>query len=527
MVTQLAQTHAQTKVATTIERTWTVVIPLTVIYLIVELGFNAKLLDVVGSAANLTKIHQIENIGRALSGVAVALFVLQLMIKRFSLSALTIACVISGLATFLIIDRSVDTLVKNSSLEFRRSSATLVLMQRGLVNGHLNLYGLNDKPEIFSQPQGKAFLALFPAMASAVNQLDNKLEEAKRQATIRIVEKELGGAAGYYDNVYVRAVKEISKNFESYRLTPDVSAAIDSEHEKSWNEYLTTLGKRGWTPSSVPEYAYAKVARDVARKVGTPEGWNLHDELVFKQAVARKVRKRMSDKGIDKETIKIKGSTIPLNLDWRAFFLHPVVQETLREKMKISAKVIIKPAYDGTTMKEFESVVYQSALKEIVDDRMKMLTAELDTFADGGKNYKAGLDAVATVIIPPIALGLSLFGAIAHGAKLIYLLLKVWMPKRNGLWRVPLIFIGLSLLTFSSQQNDITKSRLFGQLMLQVATPLHGDSASFIQIILPKAYHIISVGQGHMYPFNHAISRHIFPLFLNEAETLGKERNIP
>ena len=54
---------------------------LTAIYLCFELAFNARLLDVVGGAASNEQIHSIETFGRALSGVAVALLVLQFLLS--------------------------------------------------------------------------------------------------------------------------------------------------------------------------------------------------------------------------------------------------------------------------------------------------------------------------------------------------------------------------------------------------------------------------------------------------------------
>lgn len=47
-------------------------IVLTVIYLSFELGFNARLLDVVGSRATPHDIEELEFFGRTLSGIAAA-----------------------------------------------------------------------------------------------------------------------------------------------------------------------------------------------------------------------------------------------------------------------------------------------------------------------------------------------------------------------------------------------------------------------------------------------------------------------
>lgn len=56
------------------------VLCLTALYLTCELAFNARLLDVVGGGATEDQIHSIEQFGRSLSGIALALFMLQAML---------------------------------------------------------------------------------------------------------------------------------------------------------------------------------------------------------------------------------------------------------------------------------------------------------------------------------------------------------------------------------------------------------------------------------------------------------------
>ena len=53
------------------------ILALTVAYLLCELAFNARLLDVVGGR-QAESVHALEHYGRLLSGTAVALFVLQI-----------------------------------------------------------------------------------------------------------------------------------------------------------------------------------------------------------------------------------------------------------------------------------------------------------------------------------------------------------------------------------------------------------------------------------------------------------------
>lgn len=141
------------------------IIAITILYLLFELSFNARLLDVVGGTASPKEVEDIEVYGRTLSGVAAALVVLQILLsKRVPLIAIAI-CVAGAIGlVYWAIGEFVDHMVENRSAEFRRIAGNTTLVQRGLVEGKLTLAGLETEPGAFVSPEGKAFLALFPLL---------------------------------------------------------------------------------------------------------------------------------------------------------------------------------------------------------------------------------------------------------------------------------------------------------------------------------------------------------------------------
>jgi hypothetical protein len=215
---------------------------LTAVYLTFELAFNARLLDVVGGGASSGEIHRIEVYGRTLSGIALALFVLQgLLVRRansspsrptFAVIALT--CAISGGAVYVSIEHFVDWLAHRSSPAFRRASLNIALVQSALVRGGVQLDGLADDPRLFSQPAGKAFLALFPLMSLWVERLDDKIHGAKLTPLQRQVSLQLGGASGFYDQ-YDKAVSEVMAKWRVYRHVPteaDLKEEISRQQDR-------------------------------------------------------------------------------------------------------------------------------------------------------------------------------------------------------------------------------------------------------------------------------------------------------
>ena len=172
-----------------------VVACLTLCYLAFELAFNARLLDVVGGGASQEDVHHIEVAGRLLSGCAAALFVLQAMwLRRKSVFKIVLACTITIAAVYISLQSFVDYVVHHSSLEFRRQALNVTLIQQAVVQGRVQLQGMDEDPQLFSRPEGKAFLAMFSFMATSVAQLDEKIARAK----LTLLASHVGQQAGAF-----------------------------------------------------------------------------------------------------------------------------------------------------------------------------------------------------------------------------------------------------------------------------------------------------------------------------------------
>jgi hypothetical protein len=487
---------------------------LTALYLCFELAFNARLLDVVGGSASSAHIHHIELFGRSLSGVAVALVLLQLMLgwrHRAGTGAprglaIVFWCLVVGALVFGTLQLLVDQLVARSDPEFRRASLNIVLVQRALVNGGVQLDGLDDDPTLFAQPAGKAFLALFPVMAVSVERLDEKIRDAKLELIARQVERELGGAGGYYAH-YAEAVKSTQAQWQRYQRVPgaqDLDAEVARRQDQAWADYLADLGQRGWTPSTVPPMARNAVLRKVRARVPVSPQWNLADEAAFRAAVEQQVRRRAGGASGD-GSLTVQGRRLPPGLGWPAFFAHAGVQAELHDKLKLPASVLLQPAYGSAAA--FEREVFAPLVRDTARRELQRYDAPVESFADGGRNAQVGLDAARAVIVPPVALFFSLLGAVGHLAKLGYLLLRLAVAtlpalgrRARRLWLLPLGLLGLTWTGLSLADNPVTRSRLHAYMNQQM---LQGGGAG--ARLLVNALHVVAVGQGYGYPINETV----------------------
>ncbi|MYN11398.1 hypothetical protein [Pseudoduganella aquatica] len=499
-------------------------IVITLLYLCFELGFNARLLDVVGGNATPDDVDHIEFYGRSLSGIAAALVLLQLMLRRRtpqgggpSRLKIALCCAATALVVYGAIKTLVDVMVATRDAEFRRTAYNSMLLQRSLVNGRLTLDGLVEDQNLFAQPEGKAFLALFPFLAVSVEQLDDRIKGVKDQLIDAAIRKEGNGTQGYYDS-YTKVMKEFHGNWQKYARIPTASdEGLLREQDKAWNDYLRTLSRHGWTPSTVPANRRGTVQAKVRKSVPVPPDWDPSDEATFRDAVEQRYRKAMSGTA---RAVTVGGERIPPGLSYPEFIARAGVQRELRTQLHLPPGAQVAASYGSP--REF-SRLYEQMVGQEVRVRRAIYDAPAARFEQGGSAYRDGDKAARAVIVPPVALFFSLLGAIGHFSKLLYLVATLLFLLRSGpdgqlSRRAALGAFGVLLLAFSGvwsslalADNRVTRSELFQLMIGWARAPAAGDSGwqQAGKGALANIAHVVAVGQGHGYPVNEAIRTHL------------------
>ena len=489
---------------------------LTSLYLCFELAFNARLLDVVGGMADADQLHHIEKFGRSLSGIAVALVVLQVMMSRRAklgsagpgVFKIVFVCSISAVITYVALQTLVDSVVESRSAEFRKASTSIVLVQHALIDGQVELDGLSDKPQLFSTPEGKAFLALFPALAISVDRLEEKIHAAKFQLLAQRTSQEMGGPQGFYKH-YVQAMNETQTQWQKYRNqgSVDTPQNLEEQQDKAWSDYLLDLGKRGWTPTTIPAYARAKVAAKVRQRIPVPHNWLPDDEARFREAVAEQFNRRVN-------SAKGGGKRIPPGLDYNAFVAHAEVQAELRKRLKLPAGVTVAPSYKNGAA--FDRELFSVIRDKYAKQELARYDSPVSEFAANGKQAELGLQAARAALVPPMALFFSLLGAIGHLTKLIFLLAKAIFQcvpalreRQKYLWLLPIGVLALSWIVLSNLENDVTQSRLYRYMDTQAQTNQDQETHPFLRKVVGNALHVVAIGQAYGYPMNEYIRTNI------------------
>lgn len=514
-----------------------ILIVLTIVYLCFELGFNARLLDVVGGNVDPKAVEDVEFYGRSLSGIAAALVVFQLMWRRQlhnrtsqpkpisdgpSWKKIIFWCIFTATLVFMVLKTFVTVLVNTRDGEFRRMAFSTTLMQRSLVGGSLQLQGLVDDPALFAKPEGKAFLALFPFLAVSVGHLDERMEPAKEQLINFNVRKVAGGAAGYYEG-YQKAIGEVQDKWKLYAgQIPDDDPGLRDKQESSWNDYRQSLSRHGWQPHSVPARRRAAVVNNVRKKVAVPANWHPADQITFRAAVKRRYVSEAASKGVT-----VRGDRIPPGLSFPAFVARPGIQAELRDALHLPNSAQVQSAYGSPA--EFSRLFDQFAARQTQEKLVEYRASRTD-FEGGGKYFAEGKEASRAAIVPPVALFFSLLGAIGHFSKLLYLIATVGLLvlaarrgekpgadgalSRRSAWIATGVLASAFLGTwgiFTIADNNVTRSELFRQ-MLDWNRRTDDDSTRWAiagKSLLANFTHVVAVGQGYSYPVNEAIRNNI------------------
>ena len=494
-------------------------IVLTTVYLCLELGFNARLLDALGGHVTTSDVHGLETWGRWLSGAAIALLLLQLAIHvrpSMPMSArgagaywvLTAAlCGASASAVFFSLERLTEHLVQASSGEFRRSALTASLAKAALIDGTTRLGDLGGGEMLADQPEGKAFLALFPLFAGSMDSLEQAFGPDKKPQLQRMIEGGIGGPSVFYAH-YREAIQQVHARWRRYdavdpaALETRLERTIAAEQDKAWTLYLRNLGRRGWSPHTVPYAAQERVRRQLRSRVPVAADWDLGDEDGFRAAVAQKVRKKAG-----RRLERRAAGTVAPGLGWEAFLAQPAVQRELRRQLKLPAGVVLQPHY--ATGAQFQRAVFDPLVRARLSERWQAYDASAVQLADGGRFADEGRDAARAVIVPPLALFCSLLGALMHMTKLACMLCYAAMRRPDGsapqFGRALAAIVALAVagtVSLAYIDNRFTGSKAYELLENKIASSETNPRWSGL---MARALHGVAVGQGLFFPANEFI----------------------
>lgn len=446
-----------------------IMLVLTATYLSVELGFNARLLDIVGGTATAEEIDSIEIYGRWISGAALTLFVwsgvfkkafaaklhaVQLSIKLILWAA--VCCV----AMYALQEAIIRTVVTVSSGEARGRAAILVPVARILTKENVRLTGLDVTPQDYQTPEGKSFLATFALQALAVPEVGNKMRKVADAMFGRIAEEARGGSNRAY-LAYVESQRAIEKQFRGEYASGNQSyqtalGDIPARQQTAWADYERSLAQNRWTPTTVPTIYAGRVRSNVQKKVLVPNNWRPSDRTTFNAAVAQRVQRE----ALNEFTKKSNG--VAPNLTLAQFMVDPNVQKKWRQTLGISGFVKIPP---NLSEKQFAATMFDEVIAADVSKLKSDRMALPQSYDDGGVRSKLGRESIRALAVPPIALFFSLLGALTHLFKCMLWTAKIFANvSSSAVFLSFVVYLSVAIAVPLTLTNRFTEQSLFKKL---------------------------------------------------------------
>lgn len=460
----------------------------TIGYLIVELSFNARLLDVVGGNASAGEVDRIEAWGRLISGFALALFGWPWWIRqacsRYHGTLRRIWHVawwslLAMLAMYAVQEAILRSLVNRSSEAQLLQAQHLVLLRSGLHEGMVRLPGLEVGEERLASAEGKAFLAMFPMLASGLGELiGTRFDAGQRdRVSLMLVTGKMGDPNLHLDG-YRSLVQAIHEGYLRYG---EALADVDRKGAEAWSQYTRDLRKRGYSPQSVPRRGHARV-RSRVRSSGVPvaNDWRPADRAGFVEAATRGGRRSARNEfgtRMAAESSAFAGVDMPDS--YGEFMQGQDTQARFLAALGYSCLEAFDPAIE--TADAFMANLFEAEAN-----------CQKDRILAGHGEHDAGRDAMRLLLVPVIALALSLIGALAHIGKLVYLTTKLVLGREPAHARllVAAIMVGPpALLVFLAwiPLGKITSQGLYRSLESDLPRPLaltmrgtiHGQHAGY------------------------------------------------
>jgi hypothetical protein len=393
-------------------------------YLLLEGPFAPTIGAVIGGAATLDEVHQMERFGRMLSGAAMAIAVLGVwhfprMERIYAKKAAAIALAVPlafvvGLATYMAIDGYATWRAWDADGAERKDALIAMLAKRSLSDKGMN--GALDVPA----EQWAGMVATMPVIMKMKDMLSLNGENI---ATL--VDGETTRAIGTPDKLrrdfFEKNFGAAHAAFTDYQDATDkirsASRDVDNRAQDAWYEYKSEMDRRfsnGWPPEGSTRAAlvWRKVHMDKA--IPVPEGWRIRDKATFLAAVKTKVRQEIVEEYTRQIELHLgKGAQLMPDLPFEAFVKNPAVQKKIRDEMwqlDLPKGVVISPDMPQAT---FVKAIYAPQHDKATDELMKAVSAPPADFERGSLAAK-GMDAVKSVQLPALAILLSLTGAIVH-----------------------------------------------------------------------------------------------------------------
>ncbi len=252
---------------------------LSLIYLVPEIVFNAKLVEVAGGASvDDQTLHLVELFGRSISGLGVTLLIADLLLKGKlvrtaprAIGSLILVAILVWPTVFFGQKLLVDKLLVDPSTSQQRQEAFFAsVLRSSLAANAVKIKGIPYQADYASSPSEMTFLAMMGGLVYANDEFIQHVESKKRDILSRYIENKANSKFDDYFNDYKQMRVQIAESYKSYRSGVErYNASLNSassKANKAWEEVETQISQ-GWKDYNNAEKAYMARAEARAQKL--------------------------------------------------------------------------------------------------------------------------------------------------------------------------------------------------------------------------------------------------------------------
>lgn len=416
-----------------------VISAITLLYLMIEVPFAAYLVDVVGSNATSETIDRVEHVGRLLSGAAVTLAIWGVVLARADSGKMAmrragiwlLAALLAIPAMYVGQRTLVDTIAETSGPELRQRAARAVLAREEFFRPGGGFAGIGAATE---DPAWKAFLGLMPFMSHADDRIMERSRGGERALIALQVERLIPDLQEIRRDIHEPLVEEWKERHAAYeRMVSDRARAwssLDQEINDGWNRHMENARRLQIGPGKVnlaPDRNRAR--RDVQRSgLMVPDNWDPFDRRTFVN-VALRDRGQRIESAYEENVRRILASPNgpgpvlrPVARSVDDLMATREAQDTMWARIGIERGGAIRRQMSDA---ELDAVIRRPLTAETARAVADVYRSSGASFAKGERFDDLGEEAVRAMIVPLMALALSLLGALVHAVKLINNLLPL------------------------------------------------------------------------------------------------------
>lgn len=416
-------------------------IVLTGLYLSVEVPFATYLVHIVGGQSSTADIHKVEEFGRLLTGVAVFIAILGLMVPRFAANRATVKQVlftsimtgaITIFGTFHLLNFYGTLSAELASEDELRSAYVGMLARRVLAEN-----GAGDLRPGENDAAWRAFVATAASTSNVSSLLaatGSNVKQLVADETVRTV----GISSQMRERFFGASFDKVRRSYNEY---VDGSNAyfsalrnVNRDGSREWDKYITELRER--YPDGIPRRGWttASIRNKVMERLPVSSEWDIVDRngfmVAYRQVAVKEVKLAYADK-----IRSLLGSDAFLEpgLSFNAFLADNDVQKVVRTNLKRDLGIDIGNAIVTPDMSSasFDANIYRPYVSKVAND---LADVAINNDARlSGTQLDLAKKAYQAATLPATALLLSLAGAALHVFKFTSYLAQAYGFMRGSL----------------------------------------------------------------------------------------------